>query len=195
MVWNEAWPCCMIYRDEITYFIGEREIYLLESQWLCQGQCCQGIRQSTLVDFSSTKIKQQKKGQIWWEIIINKLRTRLDLGIAERCASWQLSPPNQRQKSPKGKQVHALYVIYMTFTIKMPYIICLDDDTVRIYCISESDVWETTAALQEKSQSILQKSACYFLTRTDPVLCPTSSQFNIQRHSDFCCMHLTVLFF
>lgn len=61
MVWNEAWPCCMIYRVEITYFIGEWEIYLLELQWLCQGHRCQGIHQSTLLEFNSRKIKGKKR--------------------------------------------------------------------------------------------------------------------------------------
>lgn len=46
--------------------------------------------------------------------------------------------------------------------------------------MSESVLCETPAALQEKPQSILQKPACYFLTRTDPVLRSISTPFNSQ---------------
>lgn len=82
MVWNEAWPCCMIYRVEITYFIGEWEIYLLELQWLCQGHRCQGIHQSTLLEFNSRKIKRKKR---------DRFERKWSDGF-EDCASGWLSP-------------------------------------------------------------------------------------------------------
>lgn len=66
---------------------------------------------------------------------------------------------------------------------------CQDKDAIyylfRLYEAVRENILhlfvKKAAALQEKPQSILQKPACYFLTRTDPVLRPTSTLFNIQR--------------
>lgn len=159
---------------------------------------------NTPIHFAGVQFYEHQTAEKGTDLIANDhvQTTRLDLGIAERCALWRLSPLNQRQKTPKGKRVHAPYVIYITVRIKMPYIICLVcmKRWERIYCISESVLCETAAALQEKLQSVLWKPSCYFLTRTDPFLHPISTAFSIQsqpspRSPDFCCMHLRGVFF